>query len=59
MSIFITVLQIAVAAFIIWGLFNESKLVDFEDWLIAKIKARVKHKNHNTYHRSSNDRNCA
>lgn len=61
MFVFITVLQFAVAAFIIWGLFNEHKLVDFEDRLIAKIKFRViiKDSKDNTYHRNSSDRHCA
>lgn len=35
-----TTCEILVAAFIIWGLFNEQKLIDFEDKLIAKWKAR-------------------
>lgn len=35
-----TICEILVAAFIIWGLFNEQKLVDFEDKIIAKWKAR-------------------
>ena len=35
-----TICEILVAAFIIWGLFNEQKLIDFEDKLIAKWKAR-------------------
>lgn len=35
-----TICEIVVAAFIIWGLFNEQKLIDFEDKLIAKWKAR-------------------
>lgn len=35
-----TICEILVAAFIIWGLFNEQKLIDFEDKLIEKWKAR-------------------
>lgn len=35
-----TICEILVAAFIIWGLFNEQKLIDFEDKIIAKWKAR-------------------
>ena len=34
-----TVLEFAVAAFIIWGIFNEQKLVRFEDRIAARIKA--------------------
>ena len=30
-----TLIEFAVAGFIIWGLFNESKLVDFEDKIAA------------------------
>ena len=33
-----TLIEFAVAGFIIWGLFNESKLVDFEDKIAAKFK---------------------
>lgn len=35
-----TVLEIAVAGFIIWGLFFEDVLIDFEDRLWARIKRR-------------------
>ena len=35
-----TICEISVASFIIWGLFNEQKLIDFEDKIIAKWKAR-------------------
>lgn len=65
MFILTTVIQFAVAAFIIWGLFNEKKLIRFEDKLIAKLKKRfaLSHKRQNTYHYKShyisNDRNCA
>lgn len=35
-----TILEIAVGGFIIWGLFNEGKLVAFEQKLLKRIKAR-------------------
>lgn len=35
-----TIIEILVAAFLIWGLFNEEKLVNFEDKIVAKWKAR-------------------
>ena len=35
-----TICEILVAAFIIWGLFNEQKLINFEDKLIEKWKER-------------------
>lgn len=34
-----TIFEIAVGGFIIWGLFNEGKLVSFEKKLFAKIKS--------------------
>ena len=63
MFILQTVIEFAIAGFIIWGLFNESKLVDFEDKIIDRIKARVRasHKT-NIYTRESsvrNNKNCA
>lgn len=61
-----TVLEIAVATFIIWGLFHEKTLVKFEDRIIARIKRKFKasRSKRNVYrHESSNrhydDRNCA
>lgn len=36
-----TVLEILVAAFIIYGLFNEDKLVDFEDKLADTVKSYI------------------
>lgn len=37
-----SIFEILVAAFLIWGLFNEEKLVDFEDKVLAIIKALVR-----------------
>lgn len=57
-----TVLEFAVAAFIIWGIFNEQKLVRFEDRIAARIKARRKasQKRNDYYHDvSDTDRHCA
>ena len=60
-----TVLEIAVATFIIWGLFNEKTLIKFEDKIIAKLKKKFKasSEKRNVYrHESSrrfDDRNCA
>ncbi len=60
-----TVLEIAVATFIIWGLFHEKTLVRFEDRIIAYIKKKVKasRSKKNIYrhesHRHYDDRNCA
>ncbi len=60
-----TILEIAAAAFIIWGLFNEKTLIKFEDKIIAHIKKKIRaHRSkRNVYrHESSHrfdDRNCA
>ena len=35
-----TICEILVIGFIVWGYFNQSKLVNFEDKIIAKWKAR-------------------
>lgn len=63
MFILQTVIEFAIAGFIIWGLFNESKLVDFEDKIIDKIKRRVRaSRKTNIYTRESatrNNKNCA
>ena len=36
----IIVLEILLSAFIVWGLLNEEKLIDFEDQIIKKILRR-------------------
>lgn len=36
--IFVTLFEILFAAFIIWGIFNEEKLVRFEDKIRYKVK---------------------
>ncbi len=66
MFILQTVLEIAVAAFIIWGLFNEKKLVKFEDRVIDFVKRKVSSSHakrnvyrHETNHHYNDDRNCA
>ena len=66
MFILQTVLEIAVAVFIIWGLFNEKTLVKFEDRIIDFIKRKVKSSQakrnvyrHETRRNYSDDRNCA
>ena len=62
MFILKTVLEFAVAAFIIWGIFNEQKMVRFEDRIAARIKARRKTsaKRNDYYHDvSDTDRHCA
>lgn len=41
-GIFATILQVAVGAFIIWGLFHEDKLVRLEDRIAAAFRRRVK-----------------
>ena len=66
MFILQTILEVAVAVFIIWGLFNEKKLIKFEDRIADFIKRKVssshakrnvyRHENHRHY---SDDRNCA
>ncbi len=61
MFFIVTILEFSVAGFIIWGLFNEKKLVDFEDRMFAKIKKKFCRKA-NIYHRKShitNNKNCA
>lgn len=63
MFILQTVIEFAIAGFIIWGLFNENKLVDFEDKIIEKIKRRVRaSRRANIYTRESSvrdNKNCA
>lgn len=66
MAMFIlqTVLEFSVAAFIIWGLFNESRLVRFEDRIADFVKRRVRrsYAKRNEYRhesRGKNDRTCA
>ena len=53
MFILQTVIEFAIAGFIIWGLFNENKLVDFEDKIIAKIKSRRAARKANVYTRNT------
>ena len=63
MFILQTILEFGVAGFIIWGLFNEQKLVDFEDKVISRIKLKIKARkaNSNVYNHTSGDvtRRCA
>ena len=60
-----TILEIAAATFIIWGLFNEKTLVKFEDRIIARIKRKIRanRQKRNVYRHEStrhfDDRNCA
>lgn len=51
MFIIQTILEFSVAGFIIWGLFNESKLVDFEDKIILKIKNKIAQKKRSNFYR--------
>lgn len=39
--LFSTFFEIALGGFIIWGIFNEQKLVDFEDRMFGKIKSAI------------------
>ena len=50
MFIIQTILEFSVAGFIIWGLFNESKLVDFEDKIILKIKNKIAQKKRSNFY---------
>ena len=65
MFILQTVFEFAVAGFIIWGLFNEKKLIKFEDRVIDFIKRHTKSsaKKRNVYRHESHckrdDRTCA
>ena len=62
MFILQTVIEFAIAGFIIWGLFNENKLVDFEDKIIDKIKARRASNKANVYTREPSvreNKHCA
>ncbi len=65
MFILQTVFEFAVAGFIIWGLFNEKKLIKFEDRVIDCIKRHTKSsaKKRNVYRHESHckrdDRTCA
>lgn len=58
MFILQTVLEFAVAIFIIWGLFNESKLVDFEDRIIERIKKRKAAKRRRNFYRHIPSSEC-
>ena len=42
MFILQTVLEFSVAGFIIWGLFNEQKLIKFEDRIFDFVKRHTK-----------------
>lgn len=57
MFILQTVLEFAAAGFIIWGLFHEDKLVDFEDRIIEKIKKKSAAKKKSRVYRHSSDNN--
>ncbi len=35
-----TIIEILVAAFVIWAVFNEQKFIDFEDKIVKKWKSR-------------------
>ncbi len=65
MFILQTVFEFLVAGFIIWGLFNENKLIKFEDRVIDSVKIHLNKnaKNRNIYHHESHhqhdDRTCA
>lgn len=37
-----TVFEFSMGGFIIWGIFNEQKLVDFEDRFCRKVKEQIK-----------------
>ncbi len=65
MFILQTVLEFSVAAFIIWGLFNERKLVAFEDRVAMFFKSRLKRNRKRNFYchkksvRRGDDRTCA
>ena len=64
MFILQTAIEFSVAGFIIWGLFNEKKLIRFEDRVIDFFKRHIKKsfKKRIVYHHEShgnNDRTCA
>ena len=60
----ITILEVALGVFFIWGFWNEEKLADFEDKIFAKlgIRRRKKHTAKITKFTNGNsvnrDRNC-
>ena len=56
-----TVIEFAIAGFIIWALFNESKLIDYEDRIIDKLKHRIHRRKAKIYRRESTTHNkyCA
>ncbi len=41
-NILLTVLEFSVGGFIIWGFWNEEKLIKFEDKIFAKLGIKVK-----------------
>ena len=66
MFILQTIIEIAVAVLIIWGLFNEQTLVNFEDKILDFLKRHLKAsaKKRNVYRHKgtaykNNDRSCA
>ena len=56
MFILQTVLEFSVVGFIIWGLFHEDKLVDFEDRIIEKIRKRAADKKKNNVYCHGTDK---
>ena len=37
-----TVAELAAVILVIWGVINEKKLIEFEDWVFQKIKSFLK-----------------
>lgn len=55
-----TIIEIAVGGFIIWGLFNEGKIADFEQKGFKKVKARLSKQQSSVVSiKTSGSRHCA
>lgn len=56
-----SIIEVVVVAFLIWGLFNEEKFVDFEDKIIDRIKGKQKRvcKIHKLHNKTGNPTHCA
>ncbi len=64
MFVLMTIIEFAVAALLIIGLFNEDKVVAFEDKIIAIIKRKIKSRKavatpYRSYKHQNDHRNCA
>ena len=59
-----TIIESLIAFFIIWGYWNEEKVIEFEDRIIAKFKGNIQKQTSakitafNSYNSSRQNKNC-